>query len=68
MNTPFQPRNFQLVPNAPVKSVTSHVIIDDDDVQPPLARAFATSALFVTDEIVDKSRRVDGGNRVDGGR
>ena len=66
MSTPIQPRNLQLVPNAPVKSVTSHVIIDDDDVQPPLARAFATSALFVTDEvIIDKSRRLD---RVDGGR
>ena len=66
MNTPFQPRNFQLVPNAPVKSVWSYVIVDDDDVQPPLARAFATCALFVTDEvIIDKSRRLD---RVDGGR
>jgi hypothetical protein len=66
MNTPIQPRNFQLVPNAPVKSVSPHVIIDDDDVQPPLARAlaraFATSALFVTDEvIIDKSCRVDVG-------
>jgi hypothetical protein len=47
---------------APVKVMSSRVIIDDDDVQPPLARAFATSALFVTDEvIIDKSRRVDGG-------
>lgn len=65
MNTPFQPRNFQLVPNAPVKSVSPHVIIDDDDVQPPiaqaLAQAFADSLLFVTDEVNDK-------NRVDGGR
>jgi hypothetical protein len=62
MNTPIQPRNFQFVPNAPVKVISSHVIIDDDDIQPPLARAFATSALFVTDEvIIDKSRRVDGG-------
>jgi hypothetical protein len=66
MNTPIHPRNLQLVPNAPVKSVSSYVIVDDDDVQPPLARAFATSALFVTDEvIIDKSRRLD---RVDGGR
>ena len=66
MNTPIHPRNLQLVPNAPVKSVSSYVIVDDDDVQPPLARslarAFATSALFVTDEvIIDKSRRLDGG-------
>ena len=65
MNTPFQPRNFQLVPNAPVKSVSPDVIIDDDDVQPPIARAlaqaFADSFLFVTDEVNDK-------NRVDGGR
>lgn len=65
MNTPIQPRNILFVPMAPVKVMSSRVIIDDDDVQPPLARAFATSALFVTDEIVDKSRRLD---RVDGGR
>jgi hypothetical protein len=66
MSTPIQPRNFQLVPNAPVKSKTSHVIVVDDDVQPPLARAFADSLLFVTDEvIIDKSRRLD---RVDGRR
>jgi len=65
MSTPIQPRNFQLVPNAPVKVISRQVILDDDDVQPPiaraLARAFADSLLFVTDEVNDK-------NRVDGGR
>jgi len=65
MNTPIQPRNFQLVPNAPVKVISRQVIVDDDDVQPPLARAlaraFATSELFVIDAVNDKSRRVDGG-------
>ena len=65
MSTPIQPRNFQLVPNAPVKVISRQVIVDDDDVQPPiarsLARAFADSLLFVTDEVNDK-------NRVDGGR
>ena len=65
MNTPIQPRNFQLVPNAPVKVISRQVIVDDDDVQPPLARAlarvFATSELFVIDAVNDKSRRVDEG-------
>ena len=61
MNTPIQPRNFQLVPNAPVKVISRQVIVDDDDVQPPLAQAFATSELFVIDAVNDKSRRVDEG-------